>query len=327
MVLDAGRQAWGRVVAFWFACAGTLGLQYAFGALYVDLLDEFGGSRAATAAVGGICAGVMDLGAVGAGLFMGRWGERRCCLAGGVLSAVGLFTSSYAGSLPVLYLTYGVVLGAGLSLSLFSGVVILNKWFTTRRALASGLANTGASAGPFLFGALWSTLTAEFGWRGTLRLLAAADLLLLCGSGMFFTAPPPHATDDEAAATHTAVEPAVLCETPAETPRVGYSEPPVVMGLQPEIIGREAGGDAAKDAEAVKGRGAEETASLAVVWQLRPIRRLCLTIVLMGLGVWVPIVHLVQFARDSGFSEDESGANHKSLISSCPAPLRPVDLS
>ena len=27
---DGGAAAWGRVVAFWFTCAGTLGIQYAF---------------------------------------------------------------------------------------------------------------------------------------------------------------------------------------------------------------------------------------------------------------------------------------------------------
>ena len=39
--IDGGGAAWARVVALWFCCAGTLGLQYAFGALYVDLLVEF----------------------------------------------------------------------------------------------------------------------------------------------------------------------------------------------------------------------------------------------------------------------------------------------
>ena len=44
-------------------------------------------------------------------------------------------------------------------------------------------------------------------------------------------------------------------------------------------------------------------ASLSAVWQLPQIRQLCLAIFFMGLGVWVPAVHLIQFARDRGFSD------------------------
>lgn len=261
---DGGSAAWARVAALWLCCAGTLGLQYAFGAVYVDLVEEFPDSgRGATAAVGGICVGIMDVGAIGAGLLMAKIGERRCCLLGATLTSAGLLASSYARRLSVLYLTWGVMVGAGMALSLFSGVVCVNRWFSSKRAVASGIGNTGAAAGPFLFGALWSTITAAHGWRGTVRMLAAADMVTLCAAAMCLTDPPRAATaatsglpqDDQAA------------------------EPNDVVIVE---------------------------ASLSAVWRLPQIRRLCLAIFLMGLGVWIPAVHLLQFARDRGFSERDA---------------------
>lgn len=319
-VIDGGNAAWSRVGALWLCCAGTLGLQYAFGALYVDLLAEFGESRATTAAVGvrslppspllprslsagsasaplllcsalrlkstsdycsslshalklatvsgaqGICVGVMDFFAIGAGLVMARIGERACCLLGATLTAAGLLGSSFGHSLVALYITYGLMVGVGMSLALFSGVVTVNKWFTTKRGFASGLSNTGASAGPLLFGALWSTMREAFGWRGTLQLFAACDFVILFVAAMFFT--PPAAAEQEE-------EEDKLPQGTADAAAVGAAAV-VVSG---------------------------ETATYAAVWKLREIRRLCLAIALMGLGVWIPAVHLIQFARDSGFSE------------------------
>ena len=252
--IDGGGAAWARVVALWFCCAGTLGLQYAFGALYVDLLVEFPeAGRGATAAVGGICVGVMDAGAIGAGLVMAKIGERRCCMLGAALTSAGLLASSYARTLAVLYLTWGVMVGGGMALSLFSGVVCVNRWFSSKRAVASGIGNTGAAVGPFLFGALWSAMSAEHGWRGNVRMLAAGDLLVLCGAAVFLT-------------------------------------PPTAAPAQPSPQPQDDQPDKPNDG------------SLAAVWKLPQIRRLCLAIFLMGLGVWVPAVHLLQFARDRGFS-------------------------
>ena len=38
-----------KLAAYWFVSVGTLALQYAFSIIFVDLLEAFDGSRAATA--------------------------------------------------------------------------------------------------------------------------------------------------------------------------------------------------------------------------------------------------------------------------------------
>jgi hypothetical protein len=112
-----------------------------------------------------------------------------------------------------------------------------------------------------MLGAFWSSLRAAHGWRGTLRLLAAIDIVLLCCSGYFFSEPP-------------------LPPSP-QLPPLGPQ-----LSAKPIPVGG--------------------SALLLDILKLHEIRRLCLTIMLMGTGVWVPVVHLLRLAQDRGVSEADS---------------------
>lgn len=56
-----------RIFAYWLVSFGTIGLQYCYSVLYVEMLEALGGSREVTALVGSLCACVMD----GCGLLSG----------------------------------------------------------------------------------------------------------------------------------------------------------------------------------------------------------------------------------------------------------------
>ena len=187
-----------KLAAYWFVSVGTLALQYAFSIIFVDLLEAFDGSRAATALVGSTCAGVMDMMGYASGVAVARRGERTCGAAGAVISGGALVLASRAGALWHLFVTYGLVLGVGQSLALYSGVVCCNKWFSKRLALASALANTGAGVGPFAMPYLWSALRRAGGWRGGLAGLGAIVFCLLASAAAQL-APPPAAPKDAAA--------------------------------------------------------------------------------------------------------------------------------
>src|SRR5699024_6881263 len=82
--------------------------------------------------------------------FMGGFVERQGPRKAGMLSAafcgVGVAGSSIAvltGSLPLLYLFYGVIGGIGLGIGYIAPVSTLVKWFPDRRGLATGLAIMG----------------------------------------------------------------------------------------------------------------------------------------------------------------------------------------
>lgn len=96
---DGGPAAWVRVFAYFGISAGTLGLQYASGLLMVELLSEFGRSRAATSAVGAASTGVMDFFGFVAGEVIVRLGERSTCMIGASLAGLGFIISAEASEL------------------------------------------------------------------------------------------------------------------------------------------------------------------------------------------------------------------------------------
>ena len=72
-------------------------------------------------------------------------GRRR----GSILFGVGVFLSGFAGgSLPLLYVTYGLVAAVGGGLGYIVPVAVLPKWFPGRPGLAYGLAVVGFGLGP-----------------------------------------------------------------------------------------------------------------------------------------------------------------------------------
>ena len=131
---DGGSAAWLRVFAYSLCCIGTLGVHYAFGPFYTLLLDEFGSSPASTAFVGSLSVGLMDGLGMFSGMLIERIGYRRTCLLGAVVASTGMALSAAANSLWQLYLTYGLIVGIGTSMSFMAPIVLMNRWFTRRLA-------------------------------------------------------------------------------------------------------------------------------------------------------------------------------------------------
>jgi OFA family oxalate/formate antiporter-like MFS transporter len=91
---------------------------------------------------------VFTIAAFGGGLLVRRVGPRAVGIAGGILYGLGVFLSSFAGeSLPLLYLTYGLVVGVGLGFGYIAPIAALPAWFPDRPGLAYGLAVCGFGVG------------------------------------------------------------------------------------------------------------------------------------------------------------------------------------
>lgn len=252
-----------RVAAYWGISAGTLGLQYAYGLLLVDLIAEFSSSRALVAAVGSAGTAVMELTSALGGWLIAQRGERIVCFTGAVCAGIGLATSASATALWQLFLTYSLLTGVGHSLALISGVVMCNRYFEKRRSLAQAIANTGAGVGPFVLGLTWSQLRDRLGWRSTLQLLGAADFVLLCACAAVLTRP---------------------------------GLPLVPAGCLAR--GKQQGAEGAESS----GGGAERPVPWSTLLSRRPLRPILAAACLFGLGSWIPIVHLVQQLLDLGFA-------------------------
>jgi OFA family oxalate/formate antiporter-like MFS transporter len=137
---------------------------------------------------------------------MGRVGPRTVAITAGVLYGIGVFLASLAGnSLTLLYLTYGIIAGAGIGLAYIVPIATLIKWFPDRRGVITGVAVAGFGAGAVLAAPLANSLISSVGVFRTFSILGIVYLIMVVGAALFMRNPPegyrPPGYDPEAAAS------------------------------------------------------------------------------------------------------------------------------
>jgi MFS family permease len=177
-VLTRERYGWVVVLCAFGLMFTGFGIAYSFAAFFQAFQAEFGAPRAHVSLVFALCALLWFSTGVPGGMLADRFGPRGVCVAGALCLAAGLALAAQASSVEILYLTYSIGVGVGIGLSYVPSVGAVQRWFTTNRGLASGIAVSGIGAGNLagpLLAAWWIDL---FGWRGAYLALAALALAL-----------------------------------------------------------------------------------------------------------------------------------------------------
>ena len=100
-----GWRGWLVVAASFTVICVLDGIGYSFGVFLEPLIKDLGESRGALSIAGSLQVGVYSLsGPVVAGV-VARWGERKACMVGSVLSAMGVLGASYATGIKTLILS------------------------------------------------------------------------------------------------------------------------------------------------------------------------------------------------------------------------------
>lgn len=155
------------------------GIANTFPVFFPHLLEEFGGSRAATAStvtllwIGGAILGPL------AGYLVTRWNPRRTVVLGLGAAAAGLGLATLAPSLTVFILAVGVGGGIGIGLTgMVTQAALIADAYVARRGFATGIAFSGSMAGYALaWPAQWAIT--RLGWRGALAFYVVAIALLV----------------------------------------------------------------------------------------------------------------------------------------------------
>ena len=146
----------------------ALGAVYGWSVFLNPLQDMFSASRLEVSLVFTITLVMLGLTAGLGGYLQSRFGPRTIAMTAGVLYGGGVALSSLAPSLPMLYLTYGVIGGIGLGFGYIVPLTVLTGWFPDKRGQITGLAVTGFGLGALITSPLATHLIAAIGVSNTL---------------------------------------------------------------------------------------------------------------------------------------------------------------
>ncbi|KAL3853196.1 hypothetical protein ACJMK2_016757 [Sinanodonta woodiana] len=181
--------SWGWVIVAAAFSVGFLvdGLRYSFGLIYIHLLVYFRGGKSQTAWVKSTFVGTLNIIAPVASILTKRFGCRPITIIGSILASTGFILSLFATDLFHMYITFGIISGAGCGLMMLPTIVAVSQSFSKRKAIAMGIAVCGSSVGTFVLSPITEMLLDTYGWKGTMLIEAGIILNCIVGASMYKT--------------------------------------------------------------------------------------------------------------------------------------------
>ncbi|GMR34148.1 hypothetical protein PMAYCL1PPCAC_04343, partial [Pristionchus mayeri] len=178
-VIPDGGWGWVVVVGSFLVHVLADGFVYSFGVLVEELVVEFNASSAFVAVILSLLTGLtLGFGPV-ASAVTDKYGCRTSTIVGSVIATVGCAITYFATGIPYICVTVGCIMGVGIGLMYCPAIVIVTMYFEKRRALATGIAVSGAGIGTWIFPQIYGFIRNTFGWRYVF--LFGAGCMAICG--------------------------------------------------------------------------------------------------------------------------------------------------
>ncbi len=173
------KKRWGILIASCLInlCVGSM---YAWSSLSAPMATELGVEASAMASVFSTANAVGFITMIIGGLLNDKYGPRWVMFVGGLMFGLGMFTCGFAKSVGNLTLSYGVILGLGLSL--VYGCTISNtiKFFPDKRGMVGGMTTAFYGISSVIFAPVADALSNAFGARATFKILGIVFLVIIC---------------------------------------------------------------------------------------------------------------------------------------------------
>ena len=108
------------------------------------------------------------------------------CFSGGLLGTIYAIT---LGSIPLLFLFYGGIMGIGLGLGYLSPVKTLMLWFSKHKGLATGIAISGFGFSKALFSPFITWCNSGYGIKATLFCISVVSIICMGAASMLIKKP------------------------------------------------------------------------------------------------------------------------------------------
>ncbi len=168
----------------------SIGTLFTLGVFLKPIEESMGWSRSTIGAIGLLNWFVMGLGGVVAGYLSDRFGTRVVVLVGGAVLGLGLVLSSQVGEAWQLYVTFGVLVGAGVSAFYVPLTVLAIRWFDDRRGMAAAIVSAGNGLGIMALSPLSRWLINELDWRIAFVVLGDLAWLIVIPCALFLRPSP-----------------------------------------------------------------------------------------------------------------------------------------
>merc|ERR1712192_309312 len=180
---DGGAWAWLVMSACFLVNGIIFGIINTFGILFVELKKEM------------VANGVEDASAKCSlvGILSDKIGLRATAVVGSCLATTGMGLSALVGykQVEILYLTYGIMFGAGASLVYTPSLTILGHYFKKRMGIVNGIVTAGSSIFTIGLSFVNQYILKRHGLEPCLQLLASLTLCSFTFIPLLPPAPPP----------------------------------------------------------------------------------------------------------------------------------------
>ncbi|HOJ77587.1 MAG TPA: OFA family MFS transporter [Bacillota bacterium] len=180
----------------WHIVIAAVLVQLCFGAIYSwgvflnPLMVAFNTDKAEVSIIFTLVVIFYTIGMIIGGLWQDQTGPRNVMLVGGLCFGIGYILAGFAGSLQIVYLTYGVLGGLGVGLGYICPIAVCTKWFPDRKGLAVGLAVTGFGAGSLIFSPLANAMITNWDWSLAFRSLGLIFMVIILIASRYLKNPP-----------------------------------------------------------------------------------------------------------------------------------------
>ena len=180
----------------WLVVIGALLIQVALGAVYIwsvfkgPLIEKFHWEPAATNLTFSISLLVFAIGTVIFGRLQDKIGPKWVATIGGLLLGAGLILASKTTSVGWIYLTFGVLGGAGIGAGYVCPLATCVKWFPDKKGMITGLAVAGFGGGALVFTPVAKSFINSYGVLPTFAYLGIIFGLCVIIGAQFLKNPP-----------------------------------------------------------------------------------------------------------------------------------------
>lgn len=180
------------------ACAGiavhlSIGSAYAWSIYTNPIAQQIGWEEAPISFAFSIAIFCLGTSAAFMGKFVEKFGPRKTGTVASIFFGLGIALTGVAinvESLPLLYLSYGVIGGIGLGAGYVTPVSTMIRWFPDRRGLATGMAIMGFGFASLITGPIAQKLMGSVGLSQTFFILGAAYFLVMFIASQYLEKPP-----------------------------------------------------------------------------------------------------------------------------------------